>query len=267
MRQLVQALVVVLILGTCAGLVLPFVVQVREFAHRIGCENNLRQIGISVPNYQDTNQGRYPAAAMPSPELSPDDGTYSASKMLNRRVPLENSLSWLVDLSPYIEQDNIYSRIDKGQGWDAETNRFAALLSYPVVHCPGSREGTPTSTLWPSHYMGIAGVGEYAAWLPSDDPRAGFFGYYRTLYAKDLVRGQSQTAVAAETSAADGAWTAAGPPTVRGFDPAQAHFGGNHRGGCQVTFADGSARFIDAKVSEAEWRRMVVLASEATPWE
>jgi prepilin-type processing-associated H-X9-DG protein len=72
--------------------------------------------------------------------------------------------------------------------------------------------------------------------------------------------------VAVETSAAQGAWTAGGPPTVRGFDPA-AHFGGNHRGGCQAVFADGSVRLIGATISEAEWRRMVVLAAEDTPGE
>jgi len=231
------------------------------------CANNLRQIGLSVGNYQDSNQGRYPAAAMPSPELSPENGPYSVSLMLNGQLPTEKRLGWLVDLIPYIEQDNIYRRIDKKKGWDAEENRFAALLACKLFHCPGYPEGPPASTLWPSHYVGITGVGEGAAWLPSGDRRAGFFGYDRTLYKKDLVRGESQTAMATETSAAQGAWTAAGPATVRGYDPATAHFGGNHCGGCQVGFADGSVRFIDAKISEAEWVRMVVLAADDTPRE
>ncbi|HEV3344886.1 MAG TPA: H-X9-DG-CTERM domain-containing protein, partial [Pirellulales bacterium] len=155
-----------------------------------------------------------------------------------------------------------YSRIDMKQGWDAEANRFAALISYQLFHCPGYPEGTPASTLWPSHYVGISGVGADAAWLPSGDPRAGFFGYDRTLSRKDLVRGESQTIAAAETSVAQGGWTAAGPPTMRAFETPRAHFAGNHRGGCQVLFADASVRLIDAQISEAEWMRMAVLAAD-----
>ena len=48
------------------------------------------------------------------------------------------------------------------------------------------------------------------------------------------------------------------------FDsPFTARFGGTHRAGCQVVFADGSVRLISAKMSEAEWGRLVVLADEA----
>jgi hypothetical protein len=262
MRQTVQAVVVALILGTCAGLVFPALALVRESARRIQCQNNLRQIGLAVGNYQSCYGGRFPPAAIASPESSPDRGFYSFAGMLGGRLPPESRLSWLVNLSPFIEQDDIYYRLDKEQGWAAELNRFAALLSYEVVHCPGYPEGPPTTTLWSSHYVGIAGVGEEAAWLPPGDPRAGVFGYARTVSTKDLVRGQSETLLIAETSAAQGAWTAAGPPTVRGFDPAGAPFGGNHWGGCQVVFADGSVRFLGARTSEAEWRRLAVLAAD-----
>jgi prepilin-type processing-associated H-X9-DG protein len=259
MRQIVQTLVVLLIVATGAGLVVSAVAKVRDAARRMQCLNNLRQIGLGVGNYQDTYQGRYPSAAMAGPQAPAQTGPDSIPWTLDGQMPPEQRLSWLVDLIPYIEQTNLDSRLDKTQGWDTEENRFAALLSWQAFHCPGYPEGPPASTLWPSHYVGIGGVGEDAAWLPAGDPRAGFFGYERTLTSKDLVRGNSATAVAAETSVAQGAWTAAGS-TVRGFDPASAHFGGNHRGGCQVVFADGSVRWLDAKTSEGEWMRLVVLA-------
>jgi prepilin-type processing-associated H-X9-DG protein len=253
-RQIVQVLVVVAILGVTAGLVTIAIVSVRERARAVQCQSNLWLIGISLGNYQDSTEGCYPAAAMPYPEL-------------NGPMPPEKRLSWLVALMPYIEASDVYYRIDKKQGWDAEENRFAALLSIKWFRCPGYPDGPPTSTLCPSHYVGVAGVGEDAAALPPGDPRAGFFGYDRILHKKDLVRGESETVVAVETNAAQGAWTAAGLPTVRGFDPSRAHFGGNHRGGCQVVMADGSVRFIDAKTSEAEWMRMVILAGDETPQE
>jgi prepilin-type processing-associated H-X9-DG protein len=260
MRQIVQTFVVVLILGAAAGLVVPAVAKVRDAARRMECENNLRQIGLSLGDYQDTYLGRYPTAAMAAPAVSPAAGPSLIAPTWSEQVPPEKRLSWLVDLIPFVEQDRIYSSLDKTQGWDAEENRFAALLSFKCFHCPGYPDGPPVSTLWPSHYVGITGVGEDAAWLPSGDPDAGFFGYNRTLSVKDLGRGTGATLVAAETSAAEGAWTAAGA-TVRGFDRAGAHFGGNHRGGCQVVFADGSVRFLDATTTEREWMRMAVLSA------
>ena len=66
----------------------------------------------------------------------------------------------------------------------------------------------------------------------------------------------------AETSWHNRPWTTGGPATVRGLDPGHQpylgrghQFGGNHSGGLNVVFADGSVRFIresiDAKVFEA----------------
>jgi prepilin-type processing-associated H-X9-DG protein len=244
MRAAIQAAVVVLIVTTCGGLIVSAVLKVRGAAARVQCLNNLRQLGLSVQNYHDSNE-HYPRAAMPNADL-----------------PTEKRLSWLVELMPYIEANDIYSRMDKGASWDAEKNRFAAELPIKVFHCPGHPEGASAGTSPATHYLGITGVGEGAAELPAGDPRAGFFGYERELRKKDLPRGESQTAMIAETAAVQGTWTAAGLPTVRGFDPDTARFGGNHRGGCQVVFADGSVRMIDVKTSEAEWRRLVALAEE-----
>jgi Protein of unknown function (DUF1559) len=264
MRQIVQALVVVSILGTCAGLGIAGIGKVRGAARRISCENNLHQIGLALINFRDTYDDRYPSATLSSREPSPDKAADSLCKIWNGQMPPEKRLSWLVELMPYIEQDNVYSRINKEQSWDSEENRFAALTSFKWFRCPGYPDRPPTTTLWSSHYVGVAGIGEEAAWLPSGDSRAGFFGYDRVVSKKDLVRGESETIVVVETSAAQGGWTAAGPPTVRGF-AAGSHFGGNHRVGCQAVFADASVRLIDAKISETEWRRMVVLTADEIP--
>jgi prepilin-type processing-associated H-X9-DG protein len=67
----------------------------------------------------------------------------------------------------------------------------------------------------------------------------------------EIKDGASVTMLLAETGLANGPWTAGGPSTVRGLDPArqpyigeQRQFGGVHRGGAMVAFADGSVRFI-----------------------
>jgi hypothetical protein len=237
MTRRANALVVVLLVVTGGGLLVASVAKVREAAARIACRNNLRQLGIAVDNYASTNNC-FPEGAMPNPALR-----------------AEERLSWLVSIWPYVEAGNIYAKMDKQKGWEADENRFAALLALRLLHCPGYVEGTPASTLFPTTYVGCAGVGAAAATLPSGDARAGFFGYDRKLTLAD-VRGRTSTLLMVlETARVEGSWTAAGPATVRGLEPERppyvgsgAQLGGIHRGGAYTLLADVSVRFVPWRI-------------------
>jgi hypothetical protein len=116
-----------------------------------------------------------------------------------------------------------------------------------------------------THYVGIAGVGAHAADLPANDPRAGFFGYSRTIKLQDITDGTSYTLVAIETASDNGPWAAGGAATVRGLDPANQPYIGNGRqfglihfagtilvrpsAGANAALADGSVRFLSASIS------------------
>lgn len=250
MRRAVQVIIVLLILLSCGGTFTVFIVQVRDAANRAQCTNNLRQLALAIANYQDSHSA-FPTAAEENPNLPPD-----------------KRLSWIVHIYPYVEASHIYANMDHKKGWDAESNRFAALIRVLIVHCPGYA-APATDAPTPTCYVGITGIGADAIDLPLGNGRAGFFGYERTLKRDDLKDRAGSILMLAETSQVHGSWTAAGSPTTRGLIPdgppylgAGGQFGGNHRRGGNVAFADGSVRFIEQPSDSAQWEAMATLSGK-----
>jgi prepilin-type N-terminal cleavage/methylation domain-containing protein/prepilin-type processing-associated H-X9-DG protein len=95
---LVELLVVIAIIAILIGLLLPAVQKVREAGARASCQNNLKQIGLALHNYDSTNN-HLPFGNVAWPP-------YGNTGDINDT----NGTNWAIEILPYIEQDALYSR-------------------------------------------------------------------------------------------------------------------------------------------------------------
>ena len=146
---LVELLVVISIIGILIGLLLPAVQAAREAARRMQCTNNLKQIGIALHNYHDTNN------AFPPARLSPCyDPYWAAWGMVGFYVPLY----------PFMEQTSrwnaVMAKADEAHGfqswaevWLCSTAEFQNPI--PGMGCPSDSSAKAPS------YLNKAQAGSY----------------------------------------------------------------------------------------------------------
>ncbi len=118
-------------IAVLTGLLLPAVQAAREAARRMQSSNNLKQLMLSLHNYESTFK------SLPA----------RASKGANGK-PL---LSWRVAILPYIEQTNLYNQFHLDEPWDSEHN-IKLLDKMPVTFRHPSFSGRQDQTVYLAPY-------------------------------------------------------------------------------------------------------------------
>ena len=131
---LVELLVVIAIIGILIGLLLPAVQAAREAARRMQCCNNLRQIGLALHNYHDT-QRAFPSAWR----------GYAGTQPYVFGTP---GWGWAAAILPYLEQQNLRTLIQIQKPVASEVNRIPRETFIPVFTCPSSATTTQKFSLY-----------------------------------------------------------------------------------------------------------------------
>ena len=131
---LIELLVVIAIIGVLVGLLLPAVQQAREAARRSACINNLKQLGIGMHMFVDTND-KLPAASF-----------YRNPDKPNSTHP--NKRTWMVDIMPFIERNDIYSQYDLSVDIAAAPNSgLLAGTTWSIQMCPSNPYASTKKTI------------------------------------------------------------------------------------------------------------------------
>lgn len=158
---LVELLVVIAIIGVLVALLLPAIQAAREAARRMQCTNNLKQIGLAIQNYHDTNK------ALPAARWQDKHAT------------------WFALIMPFLEASNEYQLWDFDEWYSSPVNRKARRVYIPGYFCPSRRGGSGDGLLAPevavSVYTTQGSTGDYAGnagrnvrgALAAPDPKTG----------------------------------------------------------------------------------------------
>lgn len=196
---LVELLVVISIIGVLVALLLPAVQSAREAARRMSCSNNLRQVGLAVHNYHDA----YRVLPQQKGGTGLDVATnawWEDSERTN-----QGQLSWLVGITPFLEQQAIWEQISKplATELDATGNLIPRNPSWPAMGPKPGNGGYPPS------------MTELQAFRCPSDPGFGLPAQGRTNYACCLGDSFSKAETGPinqilEETSADSIWSRAG---------------------------------------------------------
>lgn len=150
---LVELLVVITIIGILIALLLPAVQAAREAARRMTCTNQLKQMGLSVHNYAQSNRVFAPGVIVGTNGVVPtyplDIRQTIAVQVTNAATQVAHGTSWMLRILPYMEMDTVFKNwnFTRPVGGNSSAtyavassyNGIAALTEIKGFYCPTRR--------------------------------------------------------------------------------------------------------------------------------
>lgn len=257
---LVELLVVIAIIGVLVGLLLPAVQMAREAARRTYCQNNLKQLALSIHNYESVYGFIPNEESGESPTARLDGWTWGAAVL------------------PFVEQTNLYNSFDFRFPPLDERNRDLVATEMSVFRCPSEVGPRVVDLVDPESFEELKltaenygyndnigflynngqpvafkdvvdglsntvllGEATFAVEADPDSPIGGVSGAPGSVCGAILFRGFSETYFALPFVTTE----IVGPPGVDSFFASSYHTGGVH-----FAFFDGSVQFISLSTDQ-----------------
>lgn len=135
---LIELLVVIAIIAILIGLLLPAVQKIREAANRMSCQNNLKQIGLAMHNFESANGGLPP----------------------RRNFTAGTRRGWGPAILSYVEQSALSGNYRLDKDFYAPENAANIIVPLKLFVCP-SGPGQRTITVTQAGMTSVGAAGDY----------------------------------------------------------------------------------------------------------
>lgn len=209
--------------GAAVSMLLPAVSSARAAAQRAQASNNLKQIGLAMHMYADTNNHLPPPA-------------------IRDKADKKALLSWRVAVLPYIEEGELYKEFHLDEPWDSDHNK-KLIERMPAVFRSPSQKSPEGTTVY----------------LAADGKGSMFEGPDGTRF-REVTDGTSNTIMAVEADNDKAViWT---KPEDLKYDPKKPNAGLGHlrKNVFQALYGDGSVQSLATAIDADTLRAMFTRA-------